>query len=275
MGNRRGRQMINEFEHYLKEQKLSKNTMISYMGAVKQYENKYGKMSQKNLKAYKTYLVENYKFSTVNLKIRGINCYLESIGKSNWSLTSVKVQQKAYLENVISEADYEYFKACLKRDGEMFWYFVIHFLASTGARISELIQFKAEHVERGYIDIYSKGGKFRRIYIPEQLQKEAMEWLVDNGRNSGFVFLNRYGERITARGIANQLKKFAERYQINTCVVYPHSFRHRFAKSFLERYNDIALLADLMGHENIETTRIYLRKTSTEQRNIVNKVVDW
>lgn len=267
--------MINEFEHYLKEQKLSKNTMISYMGAVKQYENKYGKINQKNLKAYKTYLVENYKFSTVNLKIRGINCYLESIGKSNWSLTSVKVQQKAYLENVISEADYEYFKASLKRDGEMFWYFVIHFLASTGARISELIQFKAEHVERGYIDIYSKGGKFRRIYIPDQLQKEAMGWLVETGRNSGFLFLNRYGERITARGIANQLKKFAERYQINTCVVYPHSFRHRFAKSFLERYNDIALLADLMGHENIETTRIYLRKTSTEQRNIVNKVVDW
>lgn len=195
--------------------------------------------------------------------------------EKNWSLPSVKVQQRAYLENVISEADYEYFKSCLKSDGEMFWYFVIHFLASTGARISELLQFKAEHVERGYIDIYSKGGKFRRVYIPVQLQKEAMEWLVENGRNSGFLFLNRYGERITARGIANQLKKFAERYQIDPNVVYPHSFRHRFAKSFLERYNDIALLADLLGHENIETTRIYLRKTSTEQRNIVNDVVDW
>ncbi|EHI61321.1 tyrosine-type recombinase/integrase [Hungatella hathewayi] len=267
--------MIIEFESYLKEQKLSENTVISYMGAIKQYEIKYGKISQKNLKEYKVFLVENYKFSTVNLRIRAINCYLEFIGKKNWSLPSVKVQQRAYLENVISEADYEYFKSCLKSDGEMFWYFVIHFLASTGARISELLQFKAEHVERGYIDIYSKGGKFRRVYIPVQLQKEAMEWLVENGRNSGFLFLNRYGERITARGIANQLKKFAERYQIDPNVVYPHSFRHRFAKSFLERYNDIALLADLLGHENIETTRIYLRKTSTEQRNIVNDVVDW
>lgn len=58
-------------------------------------------------------------------------------------------------------------------------------------------------------------------------------------------------------------------------VVYPHSFRHRFAKSFLERCNDIAFLADLMGHESIETTRIYLRKTSTEQRAIVDEVIDW
>ena len=53
------------------------------------------------------------------------------------------------------------------------------------------------------------------------------------------------------------------------------NFRHRFAKSFLERCNDIAMLADLMGHESIETTRIYLRKTSTEQQSIVDQVVDW
>ena len=45
--------------------------------------------------------------------------------------------------------------------------------------------------------------------------------------------------------------------------------------SAYERCNDIAFLADLMGHESIETTRIYLRKTSTEQRAIVDQVVDW
>lgn len=52
-------------------------------------------------------------------------------------------------------------------------------------------------------------------------------------------------------------------------------FRHRYAKNFLEKYNDIALLADLMGHESIETTRIYLRRTATEQRQIVDEVVTW
>ncbi|HDL2950397.1 TPA: tyrosine-type recombinase/integrase, partial [Mannheimia haemolytica] len=77
------------------------------------------------------------------------------------------------------------------------------------------------------------------------------------------------------RGIASQLKVFARRYKLDPKIVYPHSFRHRFAKSFLERFNDIAFLADLMGHESIETTRIYLRKTSTEQQEIVNKIIDW
>ena len=92
---------------------------------------------------------------------------------------------------------------------------------------------------------------------------------------SGYIFLNRFGERITARGIAQQLKLFAEKYGINKDVVYPHSFRHRFAKNFLERFNDLALLADLMGHESIETTRIYLRRTATEQQAIVDKIVNW
>ena len=45
--------------------------------------------------------------------------------------------------------------------------------------------------------------------------------------------------------------------------------------SAYERCNDIAFLADLMGHESIETTRIYLRKTATEQREIVDRIVNW
>ena len=220
-------------------------------------------------------MIEQYKPKTVNLRIRAINCYLESIGKDSWKLSSIRVQQKAFLENVISEADYIYFKNCLKRDDNMLWYFVIRFLAATGARISELVQIKAEHIKLGHLDLYSKGGKLRRIYIPKSLQDEAIVWLEEKQQDSGFIFLNRFGERITTRGISGQLKKLALKYGIDPAVVYPHSFRHRFAKSFLERCSDIAFLADLMGHESIETTRIYLRKTATEQRTLVDNIVDW
>ena len=148
-------------------------------------------------------------------------------------------------------------------------------MAATGARVSELLQIKAEHVVAGHLDIYSKGGKLRRLYIPKTLQKEAKTWLEKEGVTSGYIFLNRYGERITTRGIAIQLKHFADKYGLKRDVVYPHSFRHRFAKNFLDKFNDIALLADLMGHESIETTRIYLRRTATEQRQIVDEVVTW
>lgn len=267
--------MENEFKTYLSDQNLSKNTITSYLYAIRQFEAKYDKLSKQNLRDYKVYLIEHYKPQTVNLRIRAINCYLENIKKEQWKLPSVKVQQKPFLENVISEADYLYFKNCLKQDHEMYWYFVVRFLAATGARVSELVQIKCEHVRIEYLDLYSKGGKLRRIYIPSALQKETLKWMEETKKESGFLFLNKYGELITARGIAVQLKHFGSKYGLDPSVVYPHSFRHRFAKSFLERYNDIAMLADLMGHASIETTRIYLRKTSTEQQNIINQIIDW
>ena len=243
--------MKKEFKQYLINQNLSANTINSYLFTLNQLHKMYdiSYLTKKKLLDYKMFLIENYRPQTVNLRIRGVNCYLESIKKENLRLTTIKVQSKNYL--------------------------VIRFMAATGARVSELVQIKAEHIKIGYLDLYSKGGKLRRIYIPIKLQVEVQKWLEEKNITTGFIFLNRYGEKITPRGIAGQLKVIADKYGIDKKVVYPHSFRHRFAKNFLSRFNDISLLADLMGHESIETTRIYLRMTSTEQQKIVNDIIDW
>lgn len=179
-----------EFEMYLRSTNLSENTISSYLFAVKQFFGQYDEVTKRGLRDHKIWLIESYKPKTVNLRIRAINCYLESIGKGEMKLQFVRVQQKAFLENVISEADYEYFKKALKKDGELFWYFVVRFMAATGVRVSELVQIKAEHVRIGYVDLYSKGGKLRRIYIPKSLRTEAADWLKEKGQESGFLFLN-------------------------------------------------------------------------------------
>ena len=266
---------IAKYETYLKDCHKAGNTVVSYMFALKQFEKLYGDFTSKNLRQYKTYLIENFKPKTVNSRILAVNAYAKCIGKPQMKMPQVKLQQKQLLENVISEADYTFFKNKLNNDAERYWYFVVRFLGATGARISELIQFKAEHVSAGYIDIYSKGGKVRRIYIPVSLKQETLAWLESIGRSNGYLFVNHSGEQITKRGISAQLKKLAIKYKLNPDVVYPHSFRHRFAKNFLEKFNDISLLADLMGHDSIETTRIYLRRTSTEQQDIVDRIVTW
>lgn len=266
---------MDKFKIFLLRENLSQNTISAYIVAVKDFKNKYEEVTKKNLLLFKTYLIETFKPKSVNLKIQALNRYLEFIKKSDLKLKFIKVQQKPFLENVISDADYVFLKNKLKRDGHIEWYFVVKFLACTGARVSELRKIKVEHVKKGYIDLYTKGGKIRRIYIPIKLVKESLLWLESIKLETGYLFLNRFGEQLTARGISQQLKKYAIKYGIDPKVVYPHSFRHRFAKNFLEKYNDISLLADLMGHESIETTRIYLRKTASEQQEIVNKIVTW
>lgn len=268
--------MINkDFKQYLLRQNLSENTINSYVFTVQNFFSQYEEITKKNLLAYKGLLIEKYKAKTVNLRLQGINKYLEFIKKDKDKLKFVKIQQKSFLENVISNADYVFFKNQLKKDKNYDWYFIVRFLAGTGARVSELVQFKAEHVKLGYIDLYTKGGKIRRIYIAKRLQTESLKWLEEKGQESGYIFCNKQGIRLTTRGVAHQLKELALKYKMNLSVIYPHSFRHRFAKNFLEKYNDLALLADLMGHESIETTRIYLRRTSEEQREIVDKVITW
>jgi len=267
--------MKEQFREHLQKVNLSENTITSYLWTVNYFQSHYDRMSTKNLLAYKGYLLERFKPKTVNLRIQAINKYLEFMDKDKLQLKFVKIQQKNFLENVISNADYTFLRNSLKNDRNKQWYFVVWYLAATGARVSELVQIKAEHIEIGFFDLYSKGGKLRRLYIPKILRTETAEWLKEEGRISGYLFLNRFGERITTRGISQQLKNYAVKYGLDTKVVYPHSFRHRYAKNFLEKYNDIALLADLMGHESIETTRIYLRRTASEQQALVDKIVTW
>ncbi len=266
---------IEDFRMYLRQVNMTENTIATYLYGVKDYYTKYKKLNKRNLLIYKTYLIETFKSKTVNVRIQALNKYLEYLGKSCLKLKSIKTQQRSFLESIISNADYIFLKNNLKKEDNQTWYFVVRFLAATGVRVSELIQIKVEHVQIGYYDIYTKGGKIRRIYIPKTLREEAMIWLRNTNNTSGYLFLNRFGKQITSRGIGQQLKNYALKYGMNEKVVYPHSFRHRFAKNFLERFNDISLLADLMGHESIETTRIYLRRSSNEQQEIVDKVIIW
>lgn len=277
-------ELLDDFRGYMKKQNLSPNTVTAYVGSVRLFLNMFDEVTPDNLRKYRTTLISRYKPATVNQRIFAVNYYIDFLVEHHledhldlvdYHLTSVKIQKKSFQDAVISNEDYELLKCRLKEDGNEFWYFVVHFLASTGARVSELVKIKVEHLNHGYLDLYSKGGKIRRIYLPDTLCEEALDWCSRIGKKSGFLFTNKDGKPITTRGIHSQLKSFAVRYGIDPDTVYPHSFRHRYAKNFLERFNDISLLADLMGHENIETTRIYLKKSSREQQQLLDEIITW
>lgn len=268
-------QALEDFRLYLKAQHKADNTIHVYLNAVEQYLRLYRQVDFDHLQLYKCFLMERYKPQTINLRIRALNCYLEFLNDPQTRMVMIRVQQKTFVENVISQADYEYLKQCLVRDGNLSYYFIIRFMAATGVRVSELVKFQVEDVQRGVMDVYSKDNKIRRVYIPRALRTDALRWLSNDGRTSGALFLNRYGDPITPAGIRGQLRKFAALYDLSPNVLHPHSFRHRFAKNFIEKCSDIALLSDLLGHENVETTRIYLQRSSTEQQQIVNKVINW
>lgn len=106
---------IKSFEECLRQSNMAENTISAYLYAIKEFYSRHKDLNKKNLLIYKTYLIEKFKPKTVNLRIQAMNKYLDCMGKSRLRLKSVKVQQRSYLENVISNADYVFLKNKLKR----------------------------------------------------------------------------------------------------------------------------------------------------------------
>lgn len=112
--------MLNDYEKQLRQTNLADNTIVSYCHSLKQYLKMYENVfTKKNLLSFKGFLIENYSPKTVNLRILAINKYLEFNKLDKLKLKMIKVQQKTYLENVISDADYKFFKNKLKKDGRL------------------------------------------------------------------------------------------------------------------------------------------------------------
>ena len=96
------------FDAYLSAHNLAPNTIHIYHFTVEQYLHCYPRLTYRNLQLYKIYLIEHYKPQTVNLRIRALNSYLEYCKADICPLSMVKVQQKTYLDKIITQADYEY-----------------------------------------------------------------------------------------------------------------------------------------------------------------------
>ena len=84
------------FTAFLQKEDLSANTVLSYWKTVLQYKKIFGSIELKNVYSYKGFLIENYKVKTVNLRIQALNKYLEFIGRDEFKLKFIKVQQRSY-----------------------------------------------------------------------------------------------------------------------------------------------------------------------------------
>ena len=91
------------FREYLLQHNMSDNTICVYVYAVRQFYRRHRQMIPANLQLYKVFLLEHYKPQTVNLRIRAMNCYMEYLNYENSKIPMIKVQQKMYLERIISQ----------------------------------------------------------------------------------------------------------------------------------------------------------------------------
>lgn len=264
---------IDGFRNYLYEEEVAQNTVKSYLCAVNGYAKLYDEISKANLIAYKQQLLLRCKPATVNLRITALLAYCKYKGIP-MKIKSVKKPRKTHLENVITAEQLDKLLRGLRADGNEHWAVNILLLAKTGMRVSEALRITKRDVLSGSVTMHTKA-HMRTIYFPQSLIAEIRGYL-DGLKADDPIMRSSSGQPLTtSRGVEKQLKCYADRYGIPRAVMHPHSFRHFFAIEFLKRKNDIALLADILGHSDINVTQIYLRRSQEQQQEAVDRAVDW
>lgn len=263
---------IEGFRQYLYEEELSPNTIDGYIQGITQYSRMYNDISKQNIIAFKKSLMERWKPKTVNNRITAVLKYCKYKGIP-MTCKHIKEAKKTYIENVITVEQYERLMSGLKAENNMRWYYNILLLAKTGMRISEALRVTKKDILSGSVTMHAKA-HMRTIYFPKSLKEEISLYMADFKENE-IVMKNRSGEALTSRGVAEQLHRFGRKYDIPQEVMHPHAFRHFFAIEFLKRNNNIALLADLLGHGSVNVTQIYLRQSQEQQKKEIDEAVDW
>ena len=260
---------LDGFKKWLENKGRSDNCVDTYVRGVELFYRKYKVMNVANLTEYEKEINSKFSPKTVNLRIAGMTSYFRYTGFTGYEFRRAKEQKRTFCNNAINEEQYNQLIDWAKDNSIKAW-LIAKVIAGTGVRVSELIGLETKDLDRGYADIIGKGNKQRRIYFPNKLVEE-----IKDKCGKEYVVENRYGAQMTTRGVSQLLKNAGEKAGIPKEVMHPHSFRHFFAKQFLKEKNDISLLGDLLGHSDISTTAIYTRLTSEEQKEQINKLVNW
>ena len=143
----------------------------------------------------------------------------------------------------------------------------------TGIRISELKYFTVESIKSNYIVAFNKG-KERNIIVRQDLARELRKYCRENNIKEGFIFRGEKKNKMPVEStIWRQMKKVAGASRVNKNKVHAHSFRHLFAQVFLNEYSDnITELADILGHNSLETTRLYTRSSNAQKKSKLEKM---
>lgn len=259
------------YEEHLYEEEKSPATIQKYMCDLRKLSSYMGRqeITKKRMIEYKETLKNSrkYQLSSINSFLTAANCFFEYMGWYELKVKTFRIQKEAFLsENKdLTKEEYGRLVQAAKQSGQGRLSLILETICATGIRISELAEITVSGVRRGTADIYCKG-KARKVLIPEPLQKKLLYYIGKQGLEQGAVFQTASGKPVDRSNIWREMKALCNLAGVGKEKVFPHNLRHLFAKSFYQIEKDIARLADVLGHSNIETTRIYIKTTGYEHR---------
>lgn len=266
---------IDEFKTYLQNEEHAAATIEKYVRDILAFcawLGGYG-FDKGTVLAYKEHLIENYAPASVNSMLSSLNSFFRFMGWHDCHVKTLKIQRQIFAksEKELTKADYEKLLNAAKEQGNSMLYYLMQTLCSTGIRVSELKFITARAVRTGQADIRCKG-KMRTVFLPKQLCRMLKGYLKEQGIAEGSVFQTRTGQPLNRSNIWRMLKALCGIAGVSKDKVFPHNFRHLFARTFYSIQKDVVRLADILGHSSINTTRIYTMESGAVHRWQIQKL---
>ena len=208
----------------------------------------------------------------------------EIIDKNVIENISIKIDAKASLKNRLSPEDMQLFYNTILNDlnigntrEENYHkklkyrdYIIVLLLSYTGIRVSELVQLDISDISVSdeVMIIIRKGGHQERVSIPSVILEDIRNY-IDYRKQlelpTKALFVSMHKKRIHPRSINLLLDKYRQRANINI-KISPHVFRRTFGTLHYNRYRDMYLTAQILGHRSAETTRKFYADPSEERK---------
>lgn len=258
-------EQLKQYYLYLSEKERSKNTILKYLRDITMFLNFLNgkELSKSELLSYKEYLISKYAPSSVNSILASINGYLNWLGITTLRVKPLKIQKEIFTlpEKELSTREYERLITEANKQKNDKLSLLIQTICGTGIRVSELEYITVASLNVGR-SIVSCKGKQRIIFLPKSLCNALKTYCKKQNIVHGSIFITKTGNPLDRSNIWKMMKRLCKHANVPEENVFPHNLRHLFARTYYKIEKDISKLADILGHSNINTTRIYTMETS-------------
>ena len=264
------------FRNYLLEEERSAATIEKYgrdVLAFLSWLSDREEISKEVVVGYKQAIIGKYKTTSANSMLVSVNRFLDFIGKKDCQVKLFKIQRNPFRkkDKELTKEEYNRLILAAKAKSSSRLFLMIQAICSTGIRVSEHRFITREALERGRITIYNKG-KERVVFLPKKLKKSLLQYCRQNGIYSGPVFVTKNGTPVNRCNVWAEMKALCKEAGVSPEKVFPHNLRHLFAVTYYRMQKDIVHLADILGHSNIEYTRIYTFTSEEEHARVLSRM---
>ena len=259
---------LEKFKQFLIDEERAAATIEKYRRDVQAFFTwlpEKTEVSKEMVLEYKRKLAAQYKSTSANSMLVALNRFFGFCGRRDLQVRLLKVQRVSFRERSreMSVEEYKRLVRAAREKKDERLSLLIQTLCSTGIRVSEHRCITVEALRSGSICIDGKG-KERAVFLPKKLQKQLKHYCKERKITTGPVFLTKSGKPLNRCNIWAEMKALCKNAGIEPQKVFPHNLRHLFALTYYRLEKDIVRLADILGHANIETTRIYTSTTEEE-----------